>query len=86
MKNGLIWKVAIPVAIFIAGYGALQAQVGHTKEEVEKLEEEHNEDVKGINGKLETITNLMHEQAVANGKMQANLEHIGEDIKELKAR
>ena len=86
MRNGLLIKIGIPVVVFAAGYGALQAQVINNGKNTTKLEKYHNEDVKEINGNLKTLVELVQNQAVMNGKMQTTMEFIQKDISEIKAR
>lgn len=88
--NGLIKLAGIIITIAamggsgIYGYAKLNGKVEKNTEEVEELEDEHKEDVKDINGKLETIAKLMQSQAIVQGKIQTNIEYIQRDILEIK--
>lgn len=101
MKNNLWIKITIPALVFASGYGVLQFQVKDTVGEVIKLEEridkdikevkeEHDKDIEGISGKLETLVNLaqqqMTQQSEFNGVVKTTLEFMAKDIEEIKAR
>ena len=93
--NGIIipsFLLALAVSGFI-GFGALKSDVKNTvleieevKDEADKIEEKHNDDVKDINGKLATITNLIQSQSINIGKMETNVQYIQRDVAELRKK
>lgn len=66
------------------GYAKLDGKVEVSAKEIGELEETHEEDVRDINGKLETITGLMHDNAVTQGMIQKDIQYIQRDISEIK--
>ena len=86
MKNGIVVPIGLVgmLALGLIGYGTTQGQVKANKEEIVETKQEHKDDVKDINGKLSSILDITQKNALNNGKIQATLEFIKEDIKEIK--
>lgn len=80
----IITSVLTIIVMGAVGWTTINAKVDENQSGLTNLKQCHKEDITGLGSKLDILVNLVQQQAVRQGKMEANIDHIQKNIEAIK--